>query len=456
MQEFLLKHVISWFHKITALLAGLVSLIILFASVDGFLSQIVSTEIRFISYALLLLVWSSYWMHFKWRLQRNKKNGVGIVIAVFSQNDAERQKLKFDFVSRLKKKLLEEKLMQYTNIIFLKNHISEKIKESENPRPLLEKINRKIKAHFYVWGEIKKRKDGDDKKEKYFFYFQGYVTHSPVPKSVSDSIGQDFSKVLPAQVSFWDDIQMKGFEITADFVHLAIRYIVGVAAFVSRDPFLALELHKGLDKECDKYGSLPLLQEIRDKTISLLSVENLWISRWEFLTKKKPDNKKVKEQLRLALDYNPKNYGAWLFKAIIDFLVDGDYLKAMKSVEKAKKFSNGQNEWLYSRAFLYFWDEKYARAMKDCKRILQQSYEKEEITLKEVRDFNLNILKDRSDKPQLCFWIGYLSYKKEENLPNALEDFEKFIKKAEKIASMNLLVSIAKSYLLKIKRKMGI
>jgi len=77
----------------------------------------------------------------------------------------------------------------------------------------------------------------------------------------------------------------------------------------------------------------------------------------------------------------------------------------------------------------------------------------EDITLRQVREFNVSLLK-KNKKPQLYFWIGYLSYFKEKNLANALQDFENF----EKYATNGMLELKQKSsvYLIDIKQKMDI
>ena len=86
--------------------------------------------------------------------------------------------------------------------------------------------------------------------------------------------------------------------------------------------------------------------------------------------------------------------------------------------------------------------------------IKKQNYQSEKITLHEVRTFNLDILKENKTTAQLYFWIGYLSCFKENNLGNALQDFEKFEKLADD--SMSMLKQKSSAYLREIKRQMEI
>ncbi len=436
--------------QVKTLLIGVVILLGIFVGIDELLEKFTTLEIRFFCYLLLLFLWISYWFINKFYLPRNKRGKVGIVIAIYSENENERQRLKADFISKLKRDFQQEGILNFSEIIFLKNHFASQIKESNNPRTKLETINKKIKAHFYVWGDVKKRPDGDDG-DKYFINFQGYVIHKPIPRNLSRKISIDFSKVLPREVNFLEKRSFKGFEASAIIVHLAAKYVIGIAAFVSQDPQLALRLHNGLKDQFNFFRPLPRhLQEIRDQIPLLISDEALWIARWHFTNKRIPETKSFLEK---SLIEDNKNYGAYLFKAIIDFSIDKNVDEAMNSIEKAEKFQKNNFEWRYSKAFLYFWKEEYEKALKLCQKIKQQKH-KEKIILDDVREFNLNLLNDTNPKAQLYFWLGYLSFFKENNLANALQDFENFERLAND--SMGTLKQKSSAYLQEIKQQMGI
>lgn len=439
-----IKTLIFGLFVILGIIAAINNLVIDFANFVGF-------KIRPFFYPILLILWIGYWVFNKFYLPVNKKNKVGIVIAIYSENETERKKLKADFISKLKKDLHEEGILNFSNVIFLKNHFSEQIKDSENPRLKLETINKKIKAHFYVWGDVKKRPDGDEG-EKYFINFQGYVVHKPISQNLSQVISIDFSKVLPKEVNFLEKRSFKGFEASATIVHLAAKYIIGIAAFVSQDPQLALRLHNGLKDQFNAFRPLPPhLQDIRNRIPLLISDEKLWIAKWHYENNRIGEAKLFLEQ---SITENNNNYGAWLFKAIIDFMVDKNIDEAMKSVKKAEQYAKNSFEWRYSKAFLCFWKEDYQSALKTCQKIKQQNYLMEPITLDEVRIFNLNLLSDNESKVQLYFWIGFLSYFKRNNLVDALQDLENFERLSDN--TMNELRQKSSAYLLEIKRKMNI
>ena len=138
---------------------------------------------------------------------------------------------------------------------------------------------------------------------------------------------------------------------------------------------------------------------------------------------------------------------------MIDFLIDKNPDEALKSIEKVKRYAKNNLEWRYSEAFLYFWKENYQRALKICQNIKNQTYSNEKITLAKVRQFNLDLINRGTPKGQLYFWIGYLSYFKDKNLENALQDFEKF----EELANdnMTMLKQRSSAYLREIKQKIN-
>lgn len=437
--------------QVKTLIIVCMGLLLFSVSIDDFLEKFLNLRVRSVFYSSILLIWLFYWLFNKLYLPRNKKDKVGIVIAIYSENEYERYNLKADFISKIKKNLHQDGLSNSLQVIFLKNHFSSQIKDSDDQKGKLEAINKKIKAHLYIYGDIKKRFDGDEG-EKYFINFQGYVTNRLIPQNLIQKISIDFSKVLPSEVSFLKKRSFKGFEASAARVHLAAKYIIGVAAFLSQNPQLAFDLHKNLKCQFNELRPLPPdLQDIRKSLSYFISDEALWIARLNF-----EDNNinQVKQFLNKAIFENNNSYGAWLFKAIVDFKVDKNINESVKSIKKAERYSANNYEWMYSKAFLFFWKEDYSSSLKICQKIKKQKQPIRMLFLKEIIDFNLDLLEKNKNKAQLYFWIGYLSYFKGDNLVDALSYFESF----EKFATddMKSLKQKSVAYLREIKQKINI
>ncbi|MBU2259741.1 hypothetical protein KKC44_03980, partial [Patescibacteria group bacterium] len=347
----------------------------------------------------------------------------------------------------LTKNLRDEGLLKIAEVIFLKNHFAKKIFESDSPADEIRKMNKNIHAHFFAWGIIKKRPDEKSADCKYYLSFGGgYITHRPVPNDIRNELSKDFSKVLVPSICFSERF-FQGFEISAQFIHLAVKYIIGLAAFISQDPQLAFKFHTGLKEQCKEF---PHLQIIKKKLPFLLSEEALWIARWHEDNGRLQESKEFVEKT-LAEDSN--SYGGWLLKARLNFR-EGDIDDAFHSVKKAEDYAGARGEWRYSKAFLHFWVGEFQKALRACNKIKSQSYDGEPATCEEVIAFNLNILESTNDKPQLYFWIGFISNFKKQNLSDALVYFEKFEELAGE--TMPILKSKSSAYLEEIKRKMNI
>ena len=162
MQEFYLKYIGSNLHKLTSLIYGSIFGILLFSLVDNFVEKIIpNVDIRFLAYGVILILWTLYWLYYRYRLPRNKKVKVGIVVAIHAETNYEEIRLKNDFISKLRENVNKEKFSEVINIIVLKNHFSEGLDDINN----VLKLHKRIKAHFYVYGKVKRR---SEEKKKYF------------------------------------------------------------------------------------------------------------------------------------------------------------------------------------------------------------------------------------------------------------------------------------------------
>lgn len=447
MEDFFLKYIVSKIHSAWSLVFGLVVGIFAFATIDGFLEKILpEAGARFSIYGILLLLWVLYWVHYRFCLPKNKKNKVGLVIAIYAESNHEEKRLKTDLISQLQKSISDQGFGGTINIIVVKNHISENIKDLKD----VNNIHKKVRGHFYLYGKVKRRNDGQN---TYFLDLDGMVVHRPIDVRLSSALAQDFIAVLPKQVSFFEAMEFKGFKFTTEIVYLAVKYITGVAAYLSGDPHLAIRLHTNLRDEFNNFRPLPPnLQTIRDKSNLLLSDEELLIARSYYF---KNDLTNTDLWLGKCFQTNPNNYGGFLLKAVKEFQIDKDPKAALQSIKSAKKYAKATSEWRYSEAFLRFWTDDYPAAIKACEKINNTSYRGEEYTIAEVEAFNLDLLKDTNiNKPQLYFWLGYINYKKKNNLPKSLEYFEEFEKKST--SAMATLKQKSSPYLREIRKTMGI
>src|SRR5690606_37066717 len=194
----------SRFHSFTALVLGELALFILLIPIDNEAvdNLIYDPYIRLSIYVFIFILFFLVWAVHRWRLPRNKKKKLGIVIAIWIDNDIKKQKYLDDFILKIEQNLISQRLHKITNLILLKDHYSRQVKSVDDIR----RINKKIKGHFYLWGSLKKRNDGESNESKYFFHLNGYVAHAPVNIPTSNKIKHEFSAALPNEISFWEKV----------------------------------------------------------------------------------------------------------------------------------------------------------------------------------------------------------------------------------------------------------
>lgn len=408
----------------------------------------IDSNIKLYIYAAMLLFWVLFWAKTRFWLPRSSKKNITIVLAIHSENKKDQLKLRNDFIIKLIQKLRLEDHSFSPKIIELPKHFIEKIVYSDDPYKTIHKMNQKIQAHMYVFGMVKKRKDGE---EKYILSFNGYVSHKPITKELSGDIAKDFAQILPSEVIFPENQEIRGFDFTVNQTQVAIKYITGIAAFVSHAPLLALKLHQDLQT---KLSNIPdMLKPIKKKLSSYISNEAYWCAFWYHIKEK--DHQKALTNLNITLREDPHNYGALLMKARIIFILNNkDAVVSLSMVRQSGKFARNDNSWRFSEAFLLFWNKDYPQALKICQKIKRSGNIHHDF-LSDIRDFNLEVLNKNQNRGQIYFWMGYLSYFLEKNLITALSDFENFEKYAD-IKDEEILFKKSTAYLVQIKNKMGL
>lgn len=381
------------------------------------------------------------WAIYVWRYPRRSKDRLGVAIAIQVETPEDGKFLKKDFLSPFKSKIHELNLP--FDVSVLKSHQSEKIETVDDAR----KVLRKTRAHFCIWGSIKKRKNAPEG-EKYVFSLRGIVIHRPIQEVQKVLLRKEFDALLPNTVIFEEHLQFQAFEFRANQAVVALDYISGRAALLSGDFNTAIRLHESLFNVAQNGGQIPIGRETLKK---LLSLEYDQKASFEFFNL--AAGTAYQESIRKSLQYDPNNYGALLKRAIVEFdNGNGDARTAINTIKEAKNRASGGYHWLYSKAFLHFWLEEYSDAIQCCDKLKEKSYGGEDITVAEVIRFNENLLRNH-DKPQLYYWLGFVSYLKAKNPSMADKYFQQFIEKATD--SMKDLKTRAESYLSSIKKEIG-
>jgi len=427
-------------HTVPALIGGCVLLIAGFIASDNFLSKYSSSDHLKLAYLLVFAVWIVYWFFNRLWIPKCKPNKVGLILCIYADTTQAERALKKDFLLSIKKQIANEGLDATFEILVIKNHLSQKFNDSS----LIKKLHKKTCGCIYIFGEVKKRKDGVD---KYFLSLDGMVLHRPIPQNVSNELSRDFLATLPKAINFNDEFSFRGFRISSDIVLKSVKYIVGIAAYLSGDPRLAIKLHEMLKNEISALPEkTPFDQTILSKIDLLLSSEYAMLALYYFA---KSDQTNARNNLATAFSIDQRCYRALILDAIIAFAWDNDPERALAVTKKCHGFN--MPEWRYNEAFLHFWIGNLATAWRACEKI--KNCAGDQLTSLEVIQFNEQLLRT-VNKPILYFWLGFNYYFKQSNLPLALWNLEIFEQKAD--ASMDKLKQKSSAWLTEIKRNMAI
>lgn len=435
-----IKHFHKWYGLFATAFILLVATLVVFELIP-------EGRVRFLWYSygiiaselMLLACWLVYTF---WLPKNNREKNTGLVLCIHADSEDAEQVLKKDFISAVRKGIQGEEISDVFNVILVKNHLASKY---NNPKDIY-KLDKKVKGHIYIFGETKKRKHGVD---QYFISLQGLVLHRPISKQASQELANDFLATLPNSINFKDEFAFAGFQISADIVVKCVEYIVGIAAFISGNPFLATKLHTDLkNKIAASSQKLPGDKVILSKIDDLLSNEFALIGGYYF---RKNDCENANKNLDTALGLNKNCYNALVTKSVIAFSWDNDPKKALSICKECHGFQ--EPTWRYNEAFLHFWLENYASAWKQCEKIKKQNYPNENFVSQEIIKFNETLVAT-IEKPILYFWIGFNYYFKQNNLPLAFQNFETFVQKANDPKMHNMKLK-ASSWIADIKKECG-
>ncbi len=426
---------------------GLLSAFLLLVIASLLIYKLIPTgEISFKKYGIGIFILGTIivigWAFHVWKYPKRSRSRLGVAIAIQVEDLEVYKFFKKDFLAPFKAKINELNLP--FDVLVLENHQSEKVETVDDAQ----KVLKKTRAHFCIWGSIKKRKNALAS-EKYLFSLRGIVVHKPIQEVQKVLLRKEFDQLLPNTITFEEHLQFEIFEFRANQAVAALDYITGRAALLSGDFNTAINLHESLLNAIQGGQQYPIRVEILK---NLLSLEYDQKASFEIFNPS-TGNAYI-ESVKKSLQYNQNNYGALLKKAIVEFgSGSGNPQTALATIKEAKQRApSGAYHWLYSRAFLHFWLEQYDDALQSCEKLKEKSYGGEEITAQEVIKFNEDLL-TKFDKPQLYYWLGFVSIVKNKNLSLADKYFQVFLEKSNN--SMKDLKTRAESYLSSIKKEIG-
>ncbi len=431
---------LNHFHKWYGLVCSVLLTWILLLSVYKLLPSNNWSEYYLVGISLVSFIFIIYWITYTQFLPKRKKNRIGVVISVHVESKEDYVLFKNDFLKPFKEQLGE--LNRLFQIIPLKNFQSENISCEDDVRVIL----KKTKSQFIVWGSVKKRK----KDNQYFFDLRAMVVHSPIDEIRKIVLVNDFNALLPNKITFESNFQPEAFEFRSNQLYVAVEYITGRAALLSGDPKIALQLHESLYKKIKEGFVCPVSHRKLSKIISL---EHAILADKEFIDSDQKISETFIKHVATSLEYDSENYSSLLKQAIVDFNQGGgDAKKSLKTIQKAQSCARGK-EWIYSKAFLHFWLKDFPKAFSECDRLEKKDFKDEDILVKQICEFNENLLQKFPDNIAIKYWLGFLYLVKLKNKPMAYKYFDQI--KDVQNSLYTEIVERAANYLTGLKKEIG-
>ena len=352
--------------------------------------------------------------------RKNKKEKIGIVVGIITEEDDERNRVDNDLIKEVNNFLNSKNLAGLFNIIKLDNEESKKI-DNQNWLKVLEKFN----AHLIIYGSVYKRNAGTG----YSLKLEAGIRHEPIPVIVSNILSNDFASIFPRQRFIPKADDLLGFEITAKEIGLVAQYMVGVALLVSGYLPHSFTILTSLKEKIDSITTkeIQILDQLRDKTKNRIVDVSINICFFLYgLYSLQRDIKFIKDSksyIDIIRRNSPLNNSVKHLEAIYYFLVDNNVNKAISTL---LSFDDPLKP--YNLGFLYFFKGDIAQGMKSYKKAFKRGIPGK--TANELEIFVSDILEKYPEKYQLFFVRALINYRIRGDFKLALDDFKTFINKA--------------------------
>jgi len=365
-------------------------------------------------------------IYIRLRLPRNRPNKVGIVIAIKTENDDEKKKLRNNLLAELNTYLSNSSIPQIFNVIELEEKWAQKI----NGGPSALSYLRRVRGHFMVYGQMLKGKMKEGQAH-YKFHLEGAVIHRPIKQFFSDQLSKEFTELLPRKVAFPEDEELLGFEFTQQWLGIVTKYIIGIAVFLSGDLDLSFNIYSQLNNELKNiHDTVPAVVEIKRRLPRRLYEGALGFTHKLYYqytkTRKIGYIKQSKIYLDLLSSLAPNDYVSGLQRAIYYFLIEHNINKAKNELENIKN-NPFDLTWRYSMAFLLAYEGRLIDAKRHYDKIVK-GYSHSRIVC-DCEMFINDILEIEPDRCGLYFLRGYLNFKIKLDFILAKNDFENFLLK---------------------------
>jgi hypothetical protein len=379
---------------------------------------------------------------------KNRAGNIGIIVALKTEGDEERNRLRNDYIHELRAYLQSSKIGQEFEVIEFPPTIANRIGGASDAKLFAEKA----KAHMIIFGSLVKRKDKGNL--CYVFRLHGLVRHANIRKEISDKLGREFGQFLPGRVNFREEDELLGFELTEQWTGFTVKYICGIAAGLSMSFGIAYNLFDELHRELSHRESNdqpPIVVEMRKRLpIRIQEAGSAILTQNYLMFAKTRERQHILDSRPVAdriLDVAPEDYRARLQRAICQFFADD----IDAAIDDLREIKSRDATWRYSLGFLLAFKGDINGALEQYQKTFHSHVP--DNVLNDTEIFISEVVDAHPERVQLIFFRGIVNYKGKGDLALAEQDFSTFLAKDSSNAYPKL-EELAENYLTKI--RMGI
>ncbi len=372
----------------------------------------------FLTYLFLFLVWV-----FSNRLPKTQKGRIGFAVSIFCDPEESTNRVRSDFIVTLRKLVKSGRVGKTFQFIEIPQHVAKNVIDEDNARLL----RIKCKAHFFLYGRVRLR--DFQKEQRHFIELDGVVAHHFIPEDVSKILSKEFGELLPRKVIIARENDLLSFEFTSQWAELVAKYIIGIAAALSKDLDYAEKLYgEVFDRLQTITYSFPVFEKLKERVpVRLFELNAARADAAYHAWVRSHDERylKVMENHLGKIDLEKHSEIMVLtLNSIHVFLTERDVEKARKLLNRCKK-EHRVAIWYMNQAFLAAYAEDLKRSLQHYRKALKFDISAD--LLSKIEDFIVYIVKIEPEKYQLYYCLGFFNWKFKGDNIQAIKDLEKFL-----------------------------
>lgn len=354
---------LRWTSRATpVILVGVVSLIV-FQSAGGFSdpSQLTwSASLAGLFGFLTLSAWA-----FTCRAPKTPRGKVGIVIAIATEREAERKRLKTELLDHLVEYLEQRPSSLPFKVIDVPGYLVPEVTDT----PSAMKMCTATRGKLLIWGAVRTRRRGQQ--ETLVIRLEGQVVHRETPLPRSLALRNDMRATIPKQTEINLEDELTGFEATSQGLAAAAKYVVALAFAVSDEwtesKSLLYELENELappkqtsgkrskPKRGDQIGRLKPM--VGNRLIEICFADyieqfRLWTSDRDNLTLLAKAEPKLEEYRNACIRYSKEESAYWISKAMLEVTLRQNLSAAENLLRRCQAVAITDPTWRLSLAFI--------------------------------------------------------------------------------------------------------